>query len=223
MVDWHGPCMQHAISCALCCRAQCSATQRSAVQRCSDAALPVRVSCLVAGAGAGAIMACAPGSHSTGPSAQARPQALVAARPHVWRTRCRRPCASPPAPHPYSPTGPACSHVPPRAPVCPWLGPALPHCTCSDRGVVARWVAAAERVGFTALMVTVDAQRLGRREADERNRWAGGRAWHARRGGEGRRAGRCQAKHWGGVVPCRPCRVLPLPPYYTSLELLTTS
>ncbi len=41
-----------------------------------------------------------------------------------------------------------------------------------DREVVARWVRQAEAAGYKALVVTVDAQRLGRREADERNRWA---------------------------------------------------
>jgi (S)-2-hydroxy-acid oxidase len=40
-----------------------------------------------------------------------------------------------------------------------------------NRDVVAQWVAKAEALGFKALMVTVDAQRLGRREADERNRF----------------------------------------------------
>jgi isopentenyl diphosphate isomerase/L-lactate dehydrogenase-like FMN-dependent dehydrogenase len=36
-----------------------------------------------------------------------------------------------------------------------------------NRAVVADWVRRAERAGFRALMVTVDAQRLGRREAGE--------------------------------------------------------
>jgi len=40
-----------------------------------------------------------------------------------------------------------------------------------DRGVVEQWVRTAEAQGFKALCVTVDAQRLGRREADERNRF----------------------------------------------------
>ncbi|MEW5303511.1 MAG: hypothetical protein WDW36_006196 [Sanguina aurantia] len=38
-----------------------------------------------------------------------------------------------------------------------------------DRGLVTRWVREAEALGYTAIMVTVDAQRLGHREADERN------------------------------------------------------
>jgi len=40
-----------------------------------------------------------------------------------------------------------------------------------NRDVVRGWVQKAERLGFKAVMVTVDAQRLGRREADERNRF----------------------------------------------------
>lgn len=39
-----------------------------------------------------------------------------------------------------------------------------------NRDVVKGWVQRAEALGFKALVVTVDAQRLGRREADERNR-----------------------------------------------------
>jgi len=41
-----------------------------------------------------------------------------------------------------------------------------------DRAAVERWVRDAERLGYRALVVTVDAPRLGRREADERNRFA---------------------------------------------------
>lgn len=41
-----------------------------------------------------------------------------------------------------------------------------------DREAVAQWVGKAERLGYRAIMVTVDAQKLGRREADERNRFA---------------------------------------------------
>lgn len=41
-----------------------------------------------------------------------------------------------------------------------------------DRQLVASWVAQAEAAGYKAIMVTVDAPRLGKREADERNRWA---------------------------------------------------
>ncbi|KAJ9527343.1 hypothetical protein QJQ45_025608 [Haematococcus lacustris] len=40
-----------------------------------------------------------------------------------------------------------------------------------DRTVVTQWVQQAEALGFRALMVTVDAPRLGRREADERDRF----------------------------------------------------
>lgn len=40
-----------------------------------------------------------------------------------------------------------------------------------DRTVVNQWVQRAEALGFRALMVTVDAPRLGRREADERDRF----------------------------------------------------
>ena len=40
-----------------------------------------------------------------------------------------------------------------------------------NREVVRGWVQQAEALGFKALIVTVDAQRLGRREADEKNRW----------------------------------------------------
>ncbi|EFJ52009.1 hypothetical protein VOLCADRAFT_56216 [Volvox carteri f. nagariensis] len=40
-----------------------------------------------------------------------------------------------------------------------------------NRDVVRRWVTEAEVRGFKALMVTVDAQRLGNREADERNKF----------------------------------------------------
>lgn len=39
-----------------------------------------------------------------------------------------------------------------------------------DREVVKTWVRQAEELGFKALVVTVDAPRLGRREKDERNR-----------------------------------------------------
>lgn len=39
-----------------------------------------------------------------------------------------------------------------------------------NRDVVRRWVTEAEARGFRALMVTVDAQRLGNREADARNK-----------------------------------------------------
>ncbi len=39
-----------------------------------------------------------------------------------------------------------------------------------DRAIVQTWVREAEALGYRALVVTVDAQRLGRREADERNR-----------------------------------------------------
>ncbi len=37
--------------------------------------------------------------------------------------------------------------------------------------MVRAWVQRAEALGFKAVMVTVDAPRLGRREADERNRF----------------------------------------------------
>eukprot|EP00878_Enallax_costatus_P004735 GHUV01004984.1.p1 GENE.GHUV01004984.1~~GHUV01004984.1.p1 ORF type:complete len:457 (+),score=118.12 GHUV01004984.1:151-1521(+) len=40
-----------------------------------------------------------------------------------------------------------------------------------DRQLVAHWVQQAEAAGYKALVVTVDAQRLGTREADERNRF----------------------------------------------------
>ena len=43
-----------------------------------------------------------------------------------------------------------------------------------NRAVVLGWVRQAEALGFRALVVTVDAQRLGKREADERNRWGHG-------------------------------------------------
>lgn len=39
-----------------------------------------------------------------------------------------------------------------------------------DRSIVEGWVRQAEAAGYRAIVVTVDAQRLGRREADERNR-----------------------------------------------------
>lgn len=39
-----------------------------------------------------------------------------------------------------------------------------------DRQLVAQWVRQAEAAGFKALVITVDAQRLGMREADVRNR-----------------------------------------------------
>lgn len=39
-----------------------------------------------------------------------------------------------------------------------------------DRQIVEGWVRQAEAAGYKALMITVDAPRLGRREADERNR-----------------------------------------------------
>lgn len=38
-----------------------------------------------------------------------------------------------------------------------------------DRGVVEQWVREAQAAGYAALMLTVDAPRLGKREADERN------------------------------------------------------
>lgn len=41
-----------------------------------------------------------------------------------------------------------------------------------DRGAVEGWVREAEALGYKALVVTVDAPRLGRREADERNGFA---------------------------------------------------
>ncbi|KAI8471424.1 MAG: FMN-dependent dehydrogenase [Monoraphidium minutum] len=41
-----------------------------------------------------------------------------------------------------------------------------------DRAIVEGWVREAEARGYKALVVTVDAPRLGRREADERNRFA---------------------------------------------------
>lgn len=40
-----------------------------------------------------------------------------------------------------------------------------------DRDLVSQWVRQAEAAGYKALVVTVDAQRLGTREADERNRY----------------------------------------------------
>lgn len=40
-----------------------------------------------------------------------------------------------------------------------------------DRQLAASWVRKAEAAGYKALVVTVDAQRLGFREADERNRY----------------------------------------------------
>ncbi|WIA09164.1 hypothetical protein OEZ85_008575 [Tetradesmus obliquus] len=40
-----------------------------------------------------------------------------------------------------------------------------------DRQIVEGWVRQAEAAGYKALMITVDAPRLGRREADERNRF----------------------------------------------------
>jgi len=40
-----------------------------------------------------------------------------------------------------------------------------------DRGLVESWVRQAEAAGYKAIMVTVDAQRLGKREADQRNRF----------------------------------------------------
>jgi isopentenyl diphosphate isomerase/L-lactate dehydrogenase-like FMN-dependent dehydrogenase len=46
-----------------------------------------------------------------------------------------------------------------------------------DRQIVEGWVRQAEAAGYKALVVTVDAPRLGRREADERNRWAAW-LWH---------------------------------------------
>ena len=39
-----------------------------------------------------------------------------------------------------------------------------------NRDVVRGWVRRAEALGFRALVLTVDAQRLGKREKDERNR-----------------------------------------------------
>lgn len=41
-----------------------------------------------------------------------------------------------------------------------------------DRQIVEGWVRQAEAAGYKALVITVDAPRLGRREADERNRCA---------------------------------------------------
>lgn len=41
-----------------------------------------------------------------------------------------------------------------------------------NREVVRGWVKQAEALGFKALVVTVDAQRLGKREKDERNRYS---------------------------------------------------
>jgi isopentenyl diphosphate isomerase/L-lactate dehydrogenase-like FMN-dependent dehydrogenase len=38
-----------------------------------------------------------------------------------------------------------------------------------DRGVVEQWVREAQAAGYAALVLTVDAPRLGKREADERN------------------------------------------------------
>jgi isopentenyl diphosphate isomerase/L-lactate dehydrogenase-like FMN-dependent dehydrogenase len=43
-------------------------------------------------------------------------------------------------------------------------------CCHRKRDVVRSWVQEAEALGYKAIMVTVDAQRLGFREADERNR-----------------------------------------------------
>lgn len=40
-----------------------------------------------------------------------------------------------------------------------------------DRHVVAQLVRRAERAGFKAIALTVDTPRLGRREADIKNRW----------------------------------------------------
>lgn len=40
-----------------------------------------------------------------------------------------------------------------------------------NRDIVKSWVHDAERLGYKAIMVTVDAQKLGKREADERNRY----------------------------------------------------
>jgi hypothetical protein len=40
-----------------------------------------------------------------------------------------------------------------------------------DRGLVESWIRQAEAAGYKAIMVTVDAQRLGKREADQRNRY----------------------------------------------------
>lgn len=39
-----------------------------------------------------------------------------------------------------------------------------------NRDIVRGWVQQAEALGFKALMVTVDAPRLAKREADERNK-----------------------------------------------------
>ena len=44
-----------------------------------------------------------------------------------------------------------------------------------DRGLVESWVRQAEAAGYKAIMVTVDAQRLGKREADQRNRYGAAR------------------------------------------------
>ena len=41
-----------------------------------------------------------------------------------------------------------------------------------NRDVVRGWVRRAEALGFRALVLTVDAQRLGKREKDERNRYS---------------------------------------------------
>lgn len=50
-------------------------------------------------------------------------------------------------------------------------GCAAPGAWCHrNRDVVRSWVQEAEALGYKAIMVTVDAQRLGFREADERNR-----------------------------------------------------
>ena len=40
----------------------------------------------------------------------------------------------------------------------------------SDRAVVRHWVQRAEALGYRAIMVTVDAPFLGRREVSERNK-----------------------------------------------------
>jgi hypothetical protein len=49
-----------------------------------------------------------------------------------------------------------------------------------DRDLVTQWVMQAEAAGYKALVITVDAQRLGRREADERNRSGSWQLWHNR-------------------------------------------
>jgi isopentenyl diphosphate isomerase/L-lactate dehydrogenase-like FMN-dependent dehydrogenase len=62
----------------------------------------------------------------------------------------------------------------PRPPPARWPTRALPPVALPrrNRQVVQSWVQEAEALGYKAIMVTVDAQRLGYREADERNRWA---------------------------------------------------